>query len=90
FGCDAVEDAHHLFMECGCYKEWRLRAASELEKRANKKLADSGVEEATRKSLLVVAKSLFTKNDTVWPLKHSFYYLGHLPPLEPLLPTISI
>ncbi|KAJ7146761.1 hypothetical protein C8R44DRAFT_827281 [Mycena epipterygia] len=29
FGCEAVEDAHHLFVECDWYKEWRRKAVEE-------------------------------------------------------------
>ncbi|KAJ7500598.1 hypothetical protein B0H11DRAFT_1714535 [Mycena galericulata] len=85
FGCSAVEDAHHLFVDCVRYADWRSKAAKELTKKTELKLAEKGVEEAARQRLLTAAKSLFSSDDTVWPLKHSFYYLGHIPPLEPLL-----
>ncbi|KAJ7895328.1 hypothetical protein B0H13DRAFT_1624445, partial [Mycena leptocephala] len=86
FGCDAVEDSHHLFVECRRYDEWRANAAEEMGRKADQKLAERGVEEAARKRLLATAKSLFCNDPEVWPLKHSFYYLGHIPPLDPLLP----
>ncbi|KAJ7671845.1 hypothetical protein B0H17DRAFT_897772, partial [Mycena rosella] len=64
FGCNAVEDAHHVFVECGRYKEWRLKATEEL--------------------------SIFIRDDIIWPLKHTFYYLGHIPSLNDLLPANAV
>ncbi|KAJ7841920.1 hypothetical protein B0H14DRAFT_2231219, partial [Mycena olivaceomarginata] len=32
-GCDAIEDAHHIFVNCARYEDWRAKAAEELEKR---------------------------------------------------------
>ncbi|KAJ7937629.1 hypothetical protein B0H13DRAFT_1461669, partial [Mycena leptocephala] len=68
FGCAAVEDPHHLFVECRRYEEWRANAAEELGRKADQKLAERGVEEAARKCLLTTAKSLFCNNPGVWPL----------------------
>ncbi|KAJ7774186.1 hypothetical protein DFH07DRAFT_800602 [Mycena maculata] len=87
FGCDAAEDMHHLFVDCKRYSDWRVKAAEELTKKTEKKLNEKGVEEAAQKRLLSAAKSLFSRNDDIWPLKHSFYYLGHIPPLDSLLPA---
>jgi len=78
--CDAVEDMHHVFVDCWRYTDPRERAGTELESRTSAKLAEFGVEEAARKCLLGTAKSLSRKDDSFWPLKFSFYYLGHLPP----------
>ncbi|KAJ7491047.1 hypothetical protein FB451DRAFT_1023142 [Mycena latifolia] len=89
-GCEAVEDAHHLFVECGRYSEWRGRMAEELKTKTETKLIEEGVEETARKGLLQAAKSLFRRDDEIWPLKHTFYYLGHIPPLEALLPNDAV
>ncbi|KAJ7104689.1 hypothetical protein C8R44DRAFT_640066 [Mycena epipterygia] len=86
FGCEAVEDAHHLFVECDRYKEWRRKAAEELTKKTELKLTEQGVEEGARKDLLTAVKFMFDYNEQIWPLKHTFYYLGHIPPLDALLP----
>ncbi|KAJ7694633.1 hypothetical protein B0H17DRAFT_931520 [Mycena rosella] len=85
FGCNAVEDMHHLFVECGRYEVWREKATEGLIIKTTMKLDEKGVEETARERLLKAAKSLFARDDTVWPLKHVFYYLGHIPPLDRLL-----
>ncbi|KAJ3925083.1 MAG: hypothetical protein NXY57DRAFT_1074879, partial [Lentinula lateritia] len=58
FGCRALEDPHHLFVECKRYTEWRVETT----------------------------KSLFINDKDIWPLQYSFYYLGHIPKLDSLLP----
>ncbi|KAJ7702645.1 hypothetical protein B0H17DRAFT_845733, partial [Mycena rosella] len=90
FGCSAIEDAHHVFVECWRYREWRSKAAEELVRTTTMKLEEKGVEEAARKGLLTAAKSLFRRDDDVWPLKQPFYYLGHIPPLDDFLPADAV
>ncbi|KAJ7770801.1 hypothetical protein DFH07DRAFT_735350, partial [Mycena maculata] len=85
FRCDMVEDMHHVLVECTWYMDWREKAAKELVMETEAKLNEKSIGEAAQKHLLTTAKSLFTRNVNSWPLKHSFYYLGHIPPLEPLL-----
>ncbi|KAJ7460333.1 hypothetical protein FB451DRAFT_1271046 [Mycena latifolia] len=77
-GCDAIEDQHHIFVVCERYAEWREKAAEDLYRRTNNKLAEKGIEEVNR--------SLFSDNKSIWPLHYSTYYLGHLPKIEPHLP----
>jgi hypothetical protein len=45
-GCDAIEDAHHIFVHCRRYNEWRTIAAVELQNQARAKLTEKGFEEA--------------------------------------------
>ncbi|KAJ6530474.1 hypothetical protein DFH09DRAFT_1093520 [Mycena vulgaris] len=86
FGCNAIEDAHHIFVECRRYREWRTKATEDVVMKTTMKLDEKGVEETARNCLLKAAKFLFARKDDIWPLKHTFYYLGHIPPLEGLLP----
>jgi hypothetical protein len=44
------------------------------------------IEETLMMGLLTKAKSLFINCDFTWPLHYSFYYLGHVPPLDSLVP----
>ncbi|KAJ6607833.1 hypothetical protein B0H10DRAFT_1817044 [Mycena sp. CBHHK59/15] len=90
FGCNAVEDTHHIFVECGRYESWRVRAVEDLWKKTTMKLDEKGVEETARKGLLTAVKFLFARNDDIWLLKQSFYYLGHVPQLDKLLPTGAV
>ncbi|KAJ6543598.1 hypothetical protein DFH09DRAFT_928429, partial [Mycena vulgaris] len=90
FGCNVIEDAHHLFVECERYTEWKDKAAETLQAKTEMKLIELGVEETARERLITAAKFLFSREDSIWPLKHTFYYLGHIPPLEPLLPTSAV
>ncbi|KAJ7228423.1 hypothetical protein GGX14DRAFT_530225 [Mycena pura] len=39
-GCEAIEDAHHIFVDCTHYASWRSKAAEELHARARDKLLE--------------------------------------------------
>ncbi|KAJ6595182.1 hypothetical protein DFH09DRAFT_906233, partial [Mycena vulgaris] len=87
-GCDVIEDDHHIFVTCTRYTEWRIKAAAELHKRTNAKLAEKKIEESDRFGLLTTVTSLFSDHDTasVWPLQYITYYLGHIPIFDHLIP----
>ncbi|KAJ7637445.1 hypothetical protein B0H17DRAFT_1217101 [Mycena rosella] len=87
-GCAAIEDAHHVFVECAQYDEWRTKATEELHHRVNAKLAEKDFEEAECTGLLTAVKSFFSDND-VWPLHYSTYYLGHILRFDDLMPAPS-
>ncbi|KAF8194470.1 hypothetical protein K438DRAFT_1542157, partial [Mycena galopus ATCC 62051] len=70
-GCDAIEDAHHIFVHCVRCTEWRTKAANELHQRA------------------VGAVGLLFSDDSIWPLRYSIHYLGHVPGFDHLVPTIN-
>ncbi|KAJ7791368.1 hypothetical protein B0H14DRAFT_3567083, partial [Mycena olivaceomarginata] len=81
-GCDTIEDAHHIFVHCRRYDEWRASAAVELQKRPLTKLIEKGFEEVECINFLAEAKLLFTDKCSLWPL----HYSGHVPNFD-LLPT---
>ncbi|KAJ6563702.1 hypothetical protein DFH09DRAFT_1035307 [Mycena vulgaris] len=85
-GCNAIEDQHHIFVECTRYAKWREKATEEILSRMGNKLDEQGIEEADRVGLLATVKSLFSDDASVWPLQYSVYYLGHLPKFDHLLP----
>jgi hypothetical protein len=84
-GCDAIEDMHHIFVKCPRYTEWRSKATNDILLRTRAKLTEKELEEADAVDLLAAAKSLFLDSST-WPLQYSVYYLGHIPPIDALVP----
>ncbi|KAJ6517940.1 hypothetical protein C8R47DRAFT_1205037 [Mycena vitilis] len=85
-GCSDIEDMHHIFVMCPRYAEWRSKVTAELLQRTRAKLAEKEIEEVEAPNLLEAVKSIFVDDETVWPLKYSVYFIGHLPPIEPLIP----
>ncbi|KAJ7670832.1 hypothetical protein DFH06DRAFT_1370021, partial [Mycena polygramma] len=82
-GCDAVESAHHIFVDCLHFAEWRADAAVEVVVRTERKLVEAGITgDADQSAILLAAKSLFVDDPTIWPLKISQYYLGQLPSIR--------
>ncbi|KAJ7859254.1 hypothetical protein B0H13DRAFT_1640119 [Mycena leptocephala] len=77
-GCCAVESMHHIFVECPHFTDWCRDAASELLARTALKLTEAGIPEEAQRWVLYAAKSLFTDDAVVWPLKISQYYVGQL------------
>ncbi|KAJ7936521.1 hypothetical protein B0H13DRAFT_1554079, partial [Mycena leptocephala] len=69
-GCNAIEDQHHIFVDCPRYASWRTTTANELAARTNRKLEEKGIEEADRVDLLAAVKSLFIDDASVWPLQY--------------------
>ncbi|KAJ7452052.1 hypothetical protein B0H11DRAFT_2329103 [Mycena galericulata] len=85
-GCAAIEDAHHIFVDCTRYDDWRSKASVELHTRARDKLVEQGFNLDDCTVLLSEAKSLFSDNCSLWPLHYSAYFLGHVPKFTHLLP----
>ncbi|KAJ7891485.1 hypothetical protein B0H13DRAFT_1569057, partial [Mycena leptocephala] len=69
-GCAAIEDAHHIFVDCTHYASWRLKAAEELHTRARDKLVEQGFNLDDCTTLLCQAKLLFSDNCSLWPLHY--------------------
>ncbi|KII90283.1 hypothetical protein PLICRDRAFT_159732 [Plicaturopsis crispa FD-325 SS-3] len=86
-GCEAVEDPHHIFVDCPRYENWRVEAKEALCRWTEEATTEAGVEEAARKGLLTAAKYMFSDSSEIWPLQNSVYYLGHLPKLERYMPV---
>jgi hypothetical protein len=80
-GC-AVESMHHIFVECTHFADWRRDAANELFARTALKLTEAGIPEEAQQWVLQAAKSLFTDDAVIWPLKISQYYVGQLPSIR--------
>ncbi|KAJ7654273.1 hypothetical protein B0H17DRAFT_1214425 [Mycena rosella] len=69
-GCNAIEDQHHIFVECEQYTEWRSKAAEDVHRRTESKLKEKGYEETDAVDLLSTAKFLFSDKPHIWPLQY--------------------
>jgi hypothetical protein len=84
-GCDDVEDMHHVFVDCRIYERWRDEAWTSVVDWTKEKLDAVEIEEVVKDSLLIAAKSLFSDDPLVWLLHKTFFYLGQLPKIDPLI-----
>lgn len=73
-----LKDMHHLYIKCKHYKRWRMEIAERIVEKMKIKLADKGLLETMTSGLLLIVKSMFKNND-IWLLHSSFYYLGLTP-----------
>ena len=85
-GCRAVEEMHHIFIVCPEYVKLRESARDELVKKTYAHLKAMEIEETLMMGLLTKAKSFFINCEFTWLLHYFFYYLGHVPPLDSLVP----
>ena len=85
-GCMAIKDMHHIFVDCPKYSDLRKEAEIEVVKRTIARIQAFEIEEAGMTSLLRIAKSLFIDCIFMWPLHYSFFYLGHIPPMDSHVP----
>ena len=84
FGCNAIGNAHHLFVHCMEYTEWRNQARVELLADTKKKLCGLLKDEElelVKVNLLPLAESIFSDNSPMWLLQKNVYYLGKHPSL---------
>ncbi|KAF8219205.1 hypothetical protein L208DRAFT_1342234, partial [Tricholoma matsutake] len=90
FGChDALEDEHHLFVECPYFAELWSFSLSVILEYTELKCHDL-VEKCLLPSeivqcLMSAAKSLFSDDGAIWPLHHTAFYLGQIPDIFKLL-----
>ncbi|KAJ7710690.1 hypothetical protein B0H17DRAFT_886497, partial [Mycena rosella] len=70
-GCQAIEDQHHIFVDCPAYADWRTKAADDAYRHTKAKLEEKEILEA---------------DGPLWPLHYSSYYLGHIPSFDHLIP----
>ena len=85
-GCHEVEDEHHVFVGCLEFNEWRVQAGKQLRKVVEERLIKMKVGDGDKAELLSKAEFFYIDDPTIWPLKESRYYLGHVPKLSNLLP----
>ncbi|KAJ4475966.1 hypothetical protein C8J55DRAFT_406960, partial [Lentinula edodes] len=68
FGCRALEDPHHLFVECKRYTEWRVETSKEIENRTRRKTTEKGFEETSQTSHIPKLDSLLPYSPTMTPI----------------------
>ncbi len=83
FGCPTLEDDHHLFVHCPSFDHLRDEYSHTLVSATQSILKDAALSTPVHSHLDRVASSLF-RDDAIWPLASSRFYLGLLPPLLPL------
>ncbi|KAJ7763227.1 hypothetical protein DFH07DRAFT_813160 [Mycena maculata] len=87
---DGVESMHHIFVTCNQFNDWRREAAMEVETRTARKLLEAGVPEEGQLHVLRAAKSLFSDESSVWPLKITQYSLGQVPTTQILITSTML
>ena len=85
-GCMVIEDMHHIFIDCPKYSDLRKEAEIEVVKGTITHIQTFEIKETCMTSLLQIAKSLFIDCVFTWPLHYSFFYLGHIPPIDSHVP----
>jgi len=78
FGCHAIEDSHHIFIQCPCFDAFRNNAISSILSSSTMLLDASTLDPARRQTILERARGLFYDSD-MWPAQRSLYYIGVLP-----------
>ena len=80
-GCPEIEDEHHIFVDCPIFDEWRQEAGSKLQKTLEDRLKQTSLGDNDVSGITGInkAKSFFTDNPDIWPLKESCYFLGFVP-----------
>ncbi|KAG6874813.1 hypothetical protein C0992_006444, partial [Termitomyces sp. T32_za158] len=84
FGCHtAIEDEHHIFVECPRFLPLRHDAREEVERVTSarcKELVETGVlDRDSAETINYTAKSLFHDESPIWPLDQSAFHLGLVP-----------
>jgi len=87
-GCKAVEDMHHIFVECPEYDKLRKEAREDVVKKTRARVQTLEIRETHMTDLLKKAESLFINCSFTWPLYYTFYYLARYSTLMFLL-TLS-
>jgi hypothetical protein len=82
FGCQALEDPHHIFVLCPHFTPLRTLRASELHSSVDRILETSSVLSADRLFILDRVDGLFLDSNA-WPAGRSLFYLGLLPVFFP-------
>jgi hypothetical protein len=88
-GCSEIEDEHHVFVICPEFDEWREQAGQTLKKTLEERLSKAEMEGACKDSFLSKAEFFYVDDPVLWPLKESYFYLGHVPKLSNLLSQLS-
>ncbi|KAL7277685.1 hypothetical protein ACG7TL_008617 [Trametes sanguinea] len=80
-GCDAVETAHHIFVECPAFESLRLRAKTEVLRDTSEQLRAAETTTIQTDVVLRFTSVLFVDDAAIWPQHMTAYYRGTMPPL---------
>ena len=85
FGCDDIESPHHIFVSCDRFSNLRSNELTAIHTSIKNRLDAADICSHNQKPLLDLAKLIFTNSD-LWPLHSTYYYIGQIPKIGPLLP----
>ena len=92
FSCHAIEDSHHIFIQCQHFDAFRDDATSSILSSSTTLLDASLLNPTHCQTILEQARGLFYDSDT-WPAQRSLYYIGILPAFptvkSPLAETLT-
>ena len=89
-GCQAIEDVHHIFTSCPSFAEYRTEARKKVVDDTSKLIDNENLVEASEREKVVnLAESLFY-DCSIWPLKCTQYYLGHIPRIDDHMQVESV
>jgi hypothetical protein len=88
FGCQDTENPHHIFVNCGRFKEMRSKQVDSLITSITRRLDDAGLDTLDLTRLMHSVKFLFSDSSIVWPLQSSVYFLGQILKVDALLPPL--
>ncbi|CDO70490.1 hypothetical protein BN946_scf184569.g33 [Trametes cinnabarina] len=80
-GCEAVETAHHLFVDCPAFDHLRTSATTEVLRDTSEQLRAAETTPLQTEVVLRFTSALFSDSAEVWPQYSSAYYLGTMPSL---------
>ena len=89
FGCQLIEDAHHIFVQCPKFTSLRDSYTQRLKTGVLTILDTYNLPEQDISFIIEQVSNLFNDSD-VWPSQRAGYYLGILPHLVPAPHTASI
>lgn len=81
-GCKAIENPHHIFVECPVFQTLRHKTSQEILKVTERALEAAKKELHEFPGLHMAAESFLLDCNIIWPLTITQFYLGHVPPLE--------
>jgi len=82
FGCDSLEDPHHIFVTCPAFHDLRTEYSHALVLETSRALTGATLPPTLLPRIEHLAARLF-QDDECWPLGSSRFFLGLLPSLLP-------
>ena len=90
FGCLLTKNPHHIFINCPRFTGMRNNELASVYATVKARLDDAAVAPLHQMPILNLAKSIFSDSEIVWPLRSTFFFLGQIPKIQPLLSPLSL